>query len=92
MDIQACVPAALCALHNLINHFNPEEYDHPEFDWILMRLDELEGIPITDDNDKPIVQEGNETERANQQRDMIAQSMWADYLVECAQRGIPLPA
>ena len=92
MDIQARVPAALCALHNLINLFNPEEYDHPEFDWILMQLDELEGIPITDDDDEPIVQEGNETERANQQRDMIAQSMWADYLVECAQRGIPLPA
>ena len=66
MDIQACVPAALCALHNLINHFDPEEYDHPEFDWILMWLDELDGIPITDDDNKSIEQEGNETECANQ--------------------------
>jgi len=77
MDIQARIPAALCALHNLVNRFDPEEYEHPEFDWVLTWLDESDGIPTIDDHEEPVVQEGNETVRANHQRDMIAQSMWA---------------
>jgi len=91
MDIQACIPSALCMLHNLINRFDPEEYEHPEFDWVLTRSDESDSIPTIDDHEESIVQEGNETVCANHQHDMIVQSMWADYLVECVQRGIPLP-
>jgi len=72
MDIQACIPAALCVLHNLVNHFDPEEYEHPEFDWVLTQLDESDGIPTIDDHEEPIVQEGNETVHANHRRDMIA--------------------
>ena len=69
MDIQAHVLAALCALHNLINCFDPKEYDHLEFDWILMWLDEsdeLDDILITDNDNELVIQEGNEMERANQ--------------------------
>ena len=91
MDIQAHIPAALCMLHNLVNRFDPEEYKHPEFDWVLTRSDESDGIPTIDDHEEPVVQEGNETVHANHRCDMIVQSMWADYLVECVQRGIPLP-
>jgi len=65
MDIQAHIPAALCALHNLVNRFDPEEYEHPEFDWVLTRSDESDGIPTIDDHEEPVVQEGNETVRAN---------------------------
>ena len=69
MDIQACVPAALCVLHNLINCFDPEEYNQLEFDWVLMQLDELDeldDIPIADNDNELVIQEGNEMECANQ--------------------------
>jgi len=91
MDIQARLPAGLCALHNFINHFDPDAFYHPDFDAddLMRRFDEPD-IP-TDGGDDEHVPDGNETERAGLRRNAIAQAMWDDYLAECTQRGIPLP-
>lgn len=92
MEIQARVPAALCALHNFINRFDVEAFNDPDFDWAAMRFDERDDIPITgSDHEENIVQVGDETELANERRDALARSMWADYVAECGRRGIPLP-
>ena len=92
MDVQARIPAALCALHNFINHFDAEVFNHPDFDWEWMHFDERDDYPLAgSDQEEPAVEMGHETERANQRHEAIAQAMWADYVAECLHRGIPLP-
>ncbi|KIM61760.1 hypothetical protein SCLCIDRAFT_121230, partial [Scleroderma citrinum Foug A] len=68
MDVQACIPTAMCALHNIINHFDAKIDDYP-----------LAGS----DQEEPAMQMGHETEHANQHCEAITQAMWADYVVEC---------
>ena len=92
MDVQACIPAALCALHNFINHFDAEVFNQLDFDWEWVHFDKRDDYPLVgSDQKEPAVQMGHETECANQRHEAIAQAMWADYVAECLRQGIPLP-
>ena len=94
MHIQARIPAGLCALHNFINGFDEEIFNAPDFDWTTMRFNERDDIPLAGNDDEEPVEPavGEEMVRANRRQDEIARLMWVDYLAECAQRGIVLPA
>lgn len=92
MDVQARIPAALCALHNFINHFDAEVFNQLDFDWEWVHFDKRDDYPLVgSDQKEPAVQMGHETECANQRHEAIAQAMWADYVAECLRQGIPLP-
>lgn len=79
MDIQACIPAALAAVHNFIRI---HEADDEEIVWLggddprsagVHDDDEDEHYPIWDD------------EEPSQRRDDIASGMWAEYQTELAK-------
>ena len=83
LDIQARIPAALCAIHNFIGIHNPDE----------------ELIHAGDDNDEnsddnaPFDNHGAQAagagfDRPSVRRDSIAQAMWDDYLTVRLERGI----
>ncbi|KIM58935.1 hypothetical protein SCLCIDRAFT_127108 [Scleroderma citrinum Foug A] len=73
MGIQACVPTALCALHNFIQHFDADTFNDPEFDWDYVWFNENEGLPLdVEDVEEVVLQERDEMGRAGEQRDMIA--------------------
>lgn len=93
MGVQAQIPAGLCALHNFINGFDEEVFNDPDFDWMTMRFNERDDMPLAgDDGEEPMEQAvGEEMVRANGRHDAIARMMWADYLAECVRRGIALP-
>ena len=89
MDIQAHIPAALCAIHNFIQHLNSDTFFTPEFQAQCleeMQLDEVQG----DDNhnidgagvltDSPV--STAKWWRAAAQWDFIVQQMWKDYMRE----------
>jgi len=87
MDIQAQVPAALCALHNFIHRRNPgiyeEELQNQE------RAQQVEGeedVAYGELADGPA--DAAERQRADARRDAIAHAMWQDYLIECTQRHL----
>lgn len=66
MDIQARIPAALCALHNFINHFDTDAFNDPDIDWDYMRFDEGDDLPADDMDEELVQQEGDQTRRAAQ--------------------------
>jgi len=78
MEVQACLPAALCALHNFICKHDPDMFDH-----------EFDGVPLDDEFDIARGELGDG--RADQRRDAITSAMWEDYLAERTRRGLPLP-
>jgi hypothetical protein len=86
MKVQARIPAALCALHNFIQTYDPDLFDH-EYSGSLLEHDynvawsELGKGPAST----------AERRRADQHRDRMAQEMWDNYLEEHRQRGLPLP-
>jgi hypothetical protein len=96
MDIQARIPAALCALHNFMRQYDPDEIFNPDF------LDGYEnggGIDADGDMEEEIdealagsLAEGPvnaaERRRAESLRDQIAQEMWRDYQDTLRQRGL----
>jgi len=80
LDTQACIPSALCALHNFIRTHNPTEGP------ILGLNDGSAGGGGVMDEDNHIgvdeVAEGNsagDQDEAHAMRDNIAQAMWDDY-------------
>ena len=85
MEIQARVPAALCALHNFIQQFNADTFNDPEFDWDYVRFNENEEPAL--DAEEIIPQVQDEVGRAGERHDRIAQAMWTDYLAKLARRG-----
>ena len=85
MEIQARVPAALCALHNFVQQFNVNAFNDPEFDWDYVWFNENEEPALDAEEIVPQVQD--EVGRAGERRDRIAQAMWTDYLAELARRG-----
>ena len=88
MGIQAHVPAALCALHNFIQHFDADTFNDLEFDWDYVWFNENEGLPLdAEDVEEVVLQEWDKMGRVGEQRDMIARTMWEDYLGELARRG-----
>jgi len=36
MEVQACIPAALCAIHNFIQNLHPETFFEPEFEMLYL--------------------------------------------------------
>jgi hypothetical protein len=83
LEIQARIPAALCALHNFIRiHKAVKEilnFGHPDEDTSFDGTN-LEWIPEEG--------AGNEEPQCRARRDAIAQNMWDDYTRICAERGI----
>ena len=73
MHIQPHVPIALCALHNFIHWYDPEDFFDPEF----------VSIGTEGDGDGGILGDGPadaaEWTWADTRCDSIAQEMWEDY-------------
>jgi hypothetical protein len=86
MDIQARIPAALCALHNFIQKYHPDIFDL-ESDGNLLEINH--DVALDELGDGPA--DAAERRRADQRRDRIAREMWNDYLNEHRRRGLPLP-
>ena len=85
MDIQARIPAALCALHNFIRQFDPEDFYDPELGGINWLNEE-------DDVGQDVIGDGpadlTERRRADTRRDAITWKMWIDYQEELRNHGI----
>jgi hypothetical protein len=76
MDIQARIPAALCALHNFIREHESDDDDQ------TLNQDGMAGIE-SDNDTAPEQAAGPDTTDKDDimavRRDAIAQSMWDDY-------------
>ncbi|KAG2747861.1 hypothetical protein P692DRAFT_201716055, partial [Suillus brevipes Sb2] len=85
LDIQSCIPPALCFIHNVIRFHDPDD----TLDYHRVDSDEW-GASY----DSSVLADGPPTNaactRAHEVRDEIAQSMWVDYLQERLRRGQPL--
>ncbi|OJA15210.1 hypothetical protein AZE42_12807 [Rhizopogon vesiculosus] len=86
MDIQARIPAALCALHNFIQKYHPDTFNL-ESDGNLLEINH--DVALGELGDGP--PDAAEQRKADQQREIIARDMWADYLNEHRRQGLPLP-
>lgn len=87
MHVQARIPAALCAIHNFIRRHNPDLFDlalEQEYDFAE---DDAVGYGALSEGPA----DPAERRRADARREAIAAAMWADYLEEREQRGLPLP-
>ena len=89
MDVQAAIPAALCAIHNFIQQVDPEMFFTPEF--------QVHHLECTQEDDGDVAAAGAlaegpvdaaEQRRADERRDHIAEVMWQDYCCEARARGI----
>jgi hypothetical protein len=79
MEIQARIPAALCAIHNFIRtHDNDESLTEPEF---------VDYMPNDHDHNASVAA-AVEADRSSGRRDIIAQQMWDDYVRICNESGI----
>ena len=92
MDIQACVPAALCALHNFMHSQEPDAYfleiDDAEEDWHLVgdMEEEVDEEALGHLEDGPTT--AAERQRAEALRDCIAEEMWVDYQCVLQEQGM----
>jgi DDE superfamily endonuclease len=82
LEIQARIPAALCAVHNFIRTHNPNDE--------LVESDLHDTMP--DDHDSShgiasVVPATTEVDYPSSRRDFIAQQMWDDYVRICNERG-----
>ena len=81
LEIQAWIPAALCAIHNFIRTHDTDDTDdiltEPEF------IDHA-----SDDHDDASIAAAVEADRSSNRHDIIAQQMWDDYMRICSKRGI----
>jgi len=77
MDIQAHIPAVLCALHNFIQKYHPDVFDL-ESDGNLLEINH--NIALGELGNGPV--DAAEWRRADQQQERIAREMWEDYLGE----------
>jgi hypothetical protein len=87
MDIQARVPAALCAIHNFIRRQDPDLFCVEE-DYDLAENDDDDHGGASALGTGPA--DTAERRGADARRDAIAAAMWADYVEERARRGMPL--
>lgn len=87
MDVQACIPAALCAIHNFIQCLDPDIFFTPEFQ--ACRLEDTQ-----DDHDAgdlgactkgPVTTA--ERRRAEERWNIIAERIWQDYCRESREQG-----
>jgi ferredoxin len=85
MEVQACIPAALCALHNFIHRSDPAVFD----------IDDDYEVFGGDGGDVGELAEGPadraEQQRAEQRREVITAEMWEDYCTEHVCHGLPVP-
>ena len=80
LQIQARIPAALCAIHNFISVHDPAEDPFPSDD-------DNDNAPLDHDHQASAAA-ATEIDEPSTIRDPIAQAMWDDYLAICQQRGI----
>jgi hypothetical protein len=89
MEIQARIPAALCALHNFIRRSDPTDIDdYP--DATDLASGRANGAEIGDLATRAI--NTAERDRMSLQRDRIAQDMWDSYLAWIERGGADLEA
>lgn len=87
MGLQACIPPALAAIHNFIQHHDPAKIDeYHEFRQRMMESEpgewaHVEGVLATE---IPGMAERNQ---ANMRRDQMASAMWAQYQQELEQQA-----
>ena len=92
MDVQARVPAALCALHNFMCRHEPDalfsDLDDVEEEWNVLTDMEEE----VDEEFYGHLGDGPTTAAERQQaealRDCIAQDMWLDYQCVLQEQGM----
>ena len=84
LDIQACIPASLAAVHNFICHHKPGE------DEIINNKEPIGGMVENDDDDAEWTDGGVGEQDAR--RDSIASVMWEQYQMEHVNQGLPLPS
>ena len=78
MEIQARIPAALCAIHNFI-------HIHDTADNIILTDDDHDGN-LFDHDHVASASAAAEIDEPSARRDRIAENMWADYLEVCRER------
>lgn len=89
MKIQAKIPPALAAIHNLIMNNDPTDIDH----YLMGNSDnDLDPNPgVVADNDFGSLSQGavtaGEKLQASQKRDQIAEAMWNSYVQAWNQEG-----
>ena len=83
MEIQAQIPAALCALHNFICNSDPNEIDNYP-DAIDLAIGRANGVELGTLATQAINMA--EHDRMSLKRDQIAQNMWDSYMA-WVQRG-----
>ncbi|KIK71789.1 hypothetical protein PAXRUDRAFT_22832 [Paxillus rubicundulus Ve08.2h10] len=86
MHIQAQLPVTLCAIHNFIRRYDPEDFFDPELASVDLSADEGDEQPAGILGEGPA--DAAERRRADQRRDAIAQEMWDDYQRERVRRGL----
>ena len=86
IDIQSRIPVALAAIYNFIHDQQPEEDGK---DGNEDEDDQPIGRGVDVDDDKAEQNEGLDED--NERRDQITGEMWAQYLAEHVNCGVPLP-
>ena len=92
MDVQARVPAALCALHNFMCRHEPDalfsDLDDVEEEWNVLTdmEEEVDEEFYGHLGDGPTI--AAERQRAEALCDRIAQDMWLDYQRVLEERGM----
>lgn len=83
MDIQARIPAALCAIHNYICTLKPEAFLDPEFalNGIGQDEEDVEALGILAEGPA----NAGERRRAEARCELIAEEMWVEYQAELRQ-------
>ncbi|THU90174.1 hypothetical protein K435DRAFT_676444, partial [Dendrothele bispora CBS 962.96] len=88
MDIQACIPPALVALHNFILKKDENDLEKYLGDDCY---DEQPGVRGSGEINFGSLADGyttrTEKQQAENRRDEIAQAMWEDYLLVLAEQG-----
>ena len=79
LEVQARIPAALASVHNFISIHNP--HDQP------ISSTTSDGVWMYDNVDEDFMSTGAEPDITDLRRDRIAQKMWDDYVLLCAERG-----
>ena len=90
MDMQVCIPVALCAIHNFIQWLDPEMFFTPEFQ--VECLEQMNAVDGDEDEtdlgfltDSPVG--AAKRWREEEWCDRIVEIMWWDYCHESRQRG-----
>lgn len=87
MEIQARIPAALCAIHNFIQDLDPEMFFKPEFEaYRQAQMGEDDDVELFGDLGEGVVDAAEQC-RAEVWQDQIAEEMWAEYSREVRELG-----